>query len=347
MQLSRATKIALATLAIFVLMAVTGAFAYDASKKDEIAPGVRIAGIEVGGQDTEEARGLLKESVVRPLMRPVHVEFEGESYELTPKELDMDADVQGMLDEAVDASRNGGLPTRLVRYATDGEVSTDLAPKISYSGEKLDDAVDKIVDEIDRDPVDASITPTADSITPTEGEDGIEVDSQRLHDDVEAALQQGSGTREVRPDVSHTAPEVTTDELAAKYPTYVTIDREHYKLTLWKNLKVKKEYGIAVGQAGLETPEGLYTVNDKQINPTWHVPDSDWAGSLAGQDIPPGPGNPLVARWIGIYDGAGIHGTDEPDSIGSAVSHGCVRMQVPDVIDLYDRVPMGTPLYVG
>ena len=345
--MNRATKIALATLTIFVLMAVTGAFAYDAAKKDEIAPGVRIAGIEVGGHNTEEARGLLKESVVKPLMRTVTVEFEGESYELTPKELDMDADVQGMLDEAVDASRDGGLPTRLVRYATDGEVSTDLAPKISYSSEKLDEAVDKIADEIDRDPVDASITPTADSITPTEGEDGIEVDSDKLHEDVEAALQQGSGTREIDPEVTSTPPEVTTDELAAKYPTYVTIDRANYKLTLWKDLKKKKEYGIAVGQAGLETPQGLYTVNDKQVNPTWNVPNSDWAGDLAGQSIPPGPGNPLVARWIGIYDGAGIHGTDQPDSIGTSASHGCVRMLVDDVIELYDRVPLGTPLYVG
>lgn len=347
MHISRAAKIALSTLAAFALLTVAGAFAYDASKKDEIAPGVRIAGVEVGGQTTDEARPLLKKSVVRPLKQPVTVKLDGESYELTPKELGLSADVDAMLDEAVDASRGGGLPTRLVRYATDGEVSTDLAPKISYSSERLDEAVNQIADQIDHPPVDASITPSADSLEPTKGEDGIEVDSEKLHDDVEAALQQGNGDRTVTPEVTRTPPDVTTDELAAKYPTYITIDRGNFKLTLWKHLKVKKEYGIAVGQSGLETPEGLYTVQDKQVNPTWHVPTSSWAGDLAGQDIPPGPGNPLVARWIGIADGAGIHGTDEPGSIGSAVSHGCVRMRVDDVIDLYDRVPMGTPIYVG
>lgn len=50
---------------------------------------------------------------------------------------------------------------------------------------------------------------------------------------------------------------------------------------------------------------------------------------------------------MGIFDGAGIHGTDETYSLGSAASHGCVRMSVPDVIDLYDRVDVGTPIYIG
>ena len=83
------------------------------------------------------------------------------------------------------------------------------------------------------------------------------------------------------------------------------------------------------------------------MDPTWNVPDSAWAGSLAGQSIPPGPDNPLKARWMGIYNGAGIHGTSDVASLGSAASHGCVRMDVPDVIDLYDRVDVGTPVYIS
>ena len=83
------------------------------------------------------------------------------------------------------------------------------------------------------------------------------------------------------------------------------------------------------------------------MDPVWNVPDSDWAGSLAGQSVPPGPDNPLKARWMGIYNGAGIHGTTDTASLGSAASHGCVRMAIPDVIDLYDRVDVGTPIYIG
>ena len=88
-------------------------------------------------------------------------------------------------------------------------------------------------------------------------------------------------------------------------------------------------------------------MQSKQVNPAWHVPNSDWAGKLAGRVIPPGPEDPLKARWIGFNGGAGIHGTDDDGSIGSAASHGCVRMHVPDVIDLYKQVDVGNPVYIA
>jgi lipoprotein-anchoring transpeptidase ErfK/SrfK len=140
---------------------------------------------------------------------------------------------------------------------------------------------------------------------------------------------------------------VTKRQLAKKYPTIVLVDRSGFKLRLFKNLKLVKTYPIAVGQSGLETPAGLYSINDRQENPTWNVPNSAWAGDLAGKSIPPGPGNPIVARWLGIYDGVGIHGTDDIGSLGSAASHGCIRMNPTDVIALYPKVPMGTPVYIA
>jgi lipoprotein-anchoring transpeptidase ErfK/SrfK len=142
-------------------------------------------------------------------------------------------------------------------------------------------------------------------------------------------------------------PAVTTAGLAKKYPTFITVDREAFRLTFWKNLKPFRRYTIAVGRAGLETPAGLYKIDDKQVNPSWHVPMSPWAGSLAGQVIPPGPDDPIKARWMGFWNGAGIHGTDELSSLGTAASHGCIRMAIPDVEQLYDLVPLGTPIYVG
>jgi lipoprotein-anchoring transpeptidase ErfK/SrfK len=147
--------------------------------------------------------------------------------------------------------------------------------------------------------------------------------------------------------VQKVKPNVSTDQLAQKYPVYLTIDRGAFQLRLWKNLKLVKAYTIAVGMQGLETPAGIYTIDDKQVNPSWHVPDSAWAGSLAGQVIPPGPEDPLKARWMGFFNGAGIHGTDEVSSLGTAASHGCIRMAIPDVIELYNQVPLGTPIYIG
>ena len=75
--------------------------------------------------------------------------------------------------------------------------------------------------------------------------------------------------------------------------------------------------------------------------------EQPWAGDLAGRIIPPGPDDPIKARWLGFYNGAGIHGTVEDWSIGHAASHGCIRMHIWDVEQLYDQVPLHTPIYVG
>jgi lipoprotein-anchoring transpeptidase ErfK/SrfK len=126
------------------------------------------------------------------------------------------------------------------------------------------------------------------------------------------------------------------------------VNRGAFRLTLSQKLKPAKTYSIAIGQVGLETPAGLYHIQNKAVNPAWNVPNSDWAGDLAGTTVPGGaPDNPLKARWMGIFDGAGIHGTDAINSIGTAASHGCIRMRIPDVIELYDEVPVGAPVYIA
>jgi lipoprotein-anchoring transpeptidase ErfK/SrfK len=142
---------------------------------------------------------------------------------------------------------------------------------------------------------------------------------------------------------------VTESQLAAEYPTIITIDRSAFELRLWKHLRLVKTYPIAVGMVGLETPAGLYHVQDKQVDPSWDVPNSPWAGSLAGQVIPLRSADPLKARWMGIFKGAAIHGMDpsEYGTIGHNASHGCIRMTIPDVIELYNQTPVGAPVYIA
>lgn len=80
----------------------------------------------------------------------------------------------------------------------------------------------------------------------------------------------------------------------------------------------------------------------------WNVPDSPWAGKLAGKTIPAGdPRNALVARWIGFDGAVGFHGTKSLGSLGRAASRGCVRMSRADVIALFGQVDVGTPVVVG
>ena len=145
-----------------------------------------------------------------------------------------------------------------------------------------------------------------------------------------------------------TRPKVTRSQLAGKYPTLLVVERSSFKLKLYQRLKLQKAYTVAIGADGFSTPAGLYRIQNKAVNAAWNVPNKPWAGSLAGTTVPGGsPQNPLKARWMGIFNGAGIHGTDQVGSLGTRASHGCVRMAIPDVIDLYPKVRVQTPIYIG
>jgi lipoprotein-anchoring transpeptidase ErfK/SrfK len=330
---------------IFIALAVA-AYAIDRANSDKIANGIRIGGVNVGGMTVDQARNRVHARLVEPLDKPVTATYAGTRYVLHPDQLQVRADVNGMVNAALRASRSGGFPSRVWRYTTGGVVDREIAPHITYSAKALDDFVSKVASEVNKPATDATVSPTPASLNAVPGSDGIAVLTDKLRTELRGAIE-SAHDRTVKTPVQKTKPSVTTDQLAQKYPVYLTIDRAAFQLRLWKDLKLAKTYTIAVGQQGLETPAGTYTIDDKQVNPSWHVPDSAWAGSLAGKVIPPGPADPIKARWMGFFNGAGIHGTDEVSSLGTAASHGCVRMAIPDVIELYPQVPLGTPIYIG
>jgi L,D-transpeptidase ErfK/SrfK len=116
--------------------------------------------------------------------------------------------------------------------------------------------------------------------------------------------------------------------------------------------RVEKDYPVAVSTPDNPVPLGTTAVVSKQKNPTWFVPASiqkemKARGQRVKTKVPPGPGNPLGPRWIGFWNGSfGMHGTNAPTSIKRYASHGCVRFRAADVIDLYERVWVGTPIRV-
>jgi lipoprotein-anchoring transpeptidase ErfK/SrfK len=345
--MGRNSQIAVSIVALVVVLAAAAAYAYDSSRKDKIADGVVIAGVDVGGLDEAEAAAKVRRQLLRPLRHSLRVSFDGENWTLPGKKLKIRAEVEEAVEEAVDDSQNGGLPGRLVRYVTGDEVEKTISPRIAYSERAVNHFVSKIAEEVNREPQNAGVEPTGDSLEVVAGRNGRKLRDNQLEKDLKAAVLNADAPHMIVAKVHSTKPEVTRSEVADEYPSYLTLDRASFTLRLWKHLKLAKTYTVAVGQEGLETPEGLYDIQEKEENPTWHVPESSWAGSLAGQDIPPGPANPIKARWMGIFEGAGIHGTEEIESLGSAASHGCVRMSIPDVEELYDQVEVGTPIYIG
>lgn len=343
---SRRIVIGMAVAAV-ILVGVIGAWAYDHAKRDTIAKGVEVGGIAVGGMSVGEARATLEQQLLRRLRRPVVATYEGRRVVLSARRAGVAVNVDAAVDEALVRSREAGFLSRLGREVTGGSVDADVQPRVVYSSIAVEHFLAETGGHFDRAVRDASIDFTPTSLEPVAAQDGVTVDRGRLRRAVVHALTTADAPHAVAVRVRIAKPKVTTAQLAAKYPVVITVDRSSFQLRLWKDLKLQKTYSIAVGMAGLETPSGVYTINDKQVNPSWHVPNSAWAGDLAGQVIPPGPADPIKARWMGIYAGAGIHGTDDVGSLGSAASHGCVRMAIPDVIDLYDRTPLGTTVYIA
>jgi lipoprotein-anchoring transpeptidase ErfK/SrfK len=143
-----------------------------------------------------------------------------------------------------------------------------------------------------------------------------------------------------------TEPRVARNEVGPA----IVIRRSSNKLFLYRGqgkggMKLRKQFGVATGQAAYPTPLGSFRIVDKQENPWWYPPDSDWAAGA--QPVPPGPGNPLGTRWMGLSEPLiGIHGTPDAASIGYSASHGCIRMLVEEAEWLFERVPEGTPVFI-
>jgi lipoprotein-anchoring transpeptidase ErfK/SrfK len=342
---SRRAIAAVVVLAVALVGAI-GAYAYDRSRRDVIADGIRVGGIPVGGMKPAAARAALRHRLLDALRRPVVVTYRGRRFALSARAADVAVNVEGLVDEALARSRGGSFLARVGREVTGGSVDANLRPHVVYSHGALAGFVARVAAQVDRPARDATLGFGPASLSPLPARDGLEVEQHRLRVEVARALA-SEGARTVGAHVRVTKPTVATDELAGKYGTVITVDRARFRLRLFKRLKLVKTYTIAVGRAGLETPAGVYTINDKEVNPSWHVPNSPWAGRLAGKVIPPGPDDPIKARWMGIAAGAGIHGTEDIGSLGSAASHGCIRMSIPDVIDLYDRTPFGTTVYIA
>jgi L,D-transpeptidase catalytic domain len=328
-----------------------GAYAYywDKANADRIARGVQIAGIDVGGLDASVARARLRAELGAVLSKPAYLVYGHRRFTIRPHRAGLAVDVARMVDDAVRLSRSGGLAKRLLRDVRGDRLHGSVPLSAAVSSTRVAAVAKRVARILDRPAHDARLVPgpLATGVTVVPSRAGLAVKRPLLERRLTTVLLQLHGDRTIAVPTRAAKPRVWTSTLRRRYGTLILISRETFTLRLYKQLRLVRTYPIAVGRQGLETPAGFYEINDKQVDPSWHVPNSAWAGPLAGRVIPPGPDDPIKARWLGFYNGAGIHGTEETWSLGSAASHGCVRMSIPDVEQLYDLVPIHTPLFVG
>lgn len=331
-----------------VVVLVLGMYVYDHGQRDQIAKGVRIDGIDVGGLSASAASARLQRSVAVSMEHSVVVSSHGKTWRITPRDAGVVVNVAGTVAEAVNASRAGSIFSRTWRGLFGGNVNKEVPLRVSYSHQAVRSFAAQVGAAVNTAPQDATVEPGAGGLAEVPAHVGVAVEQKRLTARVAHALTGPFAKRTLPVPTLVREPAITTSDLAARYPAYIVINREKFELLLYQHLKLASTYEIAVGMQGLETTAGLYHIQWKQTDPPWYVPNSAWAGALAGKTIPPGPQDPLKARFMAFNGGAGIHGIDpsEYSSIGHDASHGCVRMRIPDVIALYSRTPVGTPVYV-
>jgi len=305
-------------LALLVAAALSGVAAPSAGRFSHVPPGVTVGGLPVGGFTSEEARSLVRARLAAPL------EFQlGElTWTATPEELGVTASV----DDAIAAALAGG---------SGDAIDVDATP----SRPDLLRYVTRLAPTLARRPLDARLAGIDANLRPivARAVHGRRLDLRKTAAAITAAVR--SAQREpVRP-VLRVAP------ANRRIGAVIVIRRESKSLYLYDGRKLVRRLGVATGQSRYPTPLGTFAVVDKQYNPWWYPPSSDWAKGL--KPVPPGPGNPLGTRWMGLTGGlVGIHGTPDAASIGYSASHGCIRMRIPDAEWLFEHIDVGTPVVI-
>ena len=274
--------------AVLAALVVLGGatYAYDHARTDTIAKGIRVAGVDIGGLKADAARAKLQTSIEGRLQQPVIVRHRDETWRLGPRRAHTRVDLEPIIDEALAKSREGNALTRSVRSLTGRSLDEQLQPTITFSDKAVNRLVRRVGRQVDRPARDAKVEFDGSGLNPVPSRDGVRVRTKKLRRGIRTELVSLSADRTVEVRTRAIKPKISSREVDREYATAILVNRSAFSLTLYKHLKPMKTYGIAVGQVGLETPAGLYHIENKAVNPAWSVPNSAWAGSLAGRGHP-------------------------------------------------------------
>ena len=345
---SIAIRIVLALLAL-ALLAVSAGMAWAATAdyrvRGYVAHGVTVAGNDLGGMTEEEARRAIEQAVAAPLLEPVAVEADGRTFEFDPRGA-VAVDVDAMLADAFAPRRSASFLTRLRHDLIGAELPHEVTPLYSVDTTEVARWVGSIAKKINRAPRDATATVEGVRVVITPSVKGRKLSTKQsteaLVEVLSAKTALAGGGRSVTAPVSKLKPKVTEK----RYTQTILVDLSERRIRLFADGKLEKSYPCAVGTPSFPTPAGEFEVELKRYLPTWVNPGSDWAKDMP-DFIPPGPGNPLGTRAINLSaPGIRFHGTENIRSVGTAASHGCMRMYRADIEDLYDRVQVGTKVFI-
>jgi lipoprotein-anchoring transpeptidase ErfK/SrfK len=320
--ISNVRRVLLALAAGLAALAAVGAAApFAGPPLRPIAHGVTVGGVPVGGLTSERARVRL----ARAFAKPLALNLGTRRWSVSPRRFHARAAVDAAVARALRAGR--------------GE---RVYVPVGVATPAVRDFVDRLADEVGVAPVDAKLVGIDDQARPLvqSPRDGRALDTAAVTRAVRWELRHGR-RNPMRLPLKTIAPKIARDDIGP----VIVIERGANRLTLYDGDRPVQAFGVATGQAIYPTPAGDWHIVTMQRDPWWIPPDSPWA--KGAKPIPPGPGNPLGTRWMGLdAAGVGIHGTPDAASIGYSASHGCIRMRIPDAEWLFDHVHVGTPVFV-
>ena len=229
--------IAVLVLTVTVLLVGAGTlYAFDHKAKTRIADGVTVNGVDVGGLTPARARAKLSAALLEPLDRPVSVRYQGRRFTLTAEQANIAIDIDGSIDRAMEASQKGNLFTRTWREVRGTELDARVEAKISWDRAAVRRVVRRVRDKLTVEPRDASVDLEHGHVDPVTSKDGLAVRVDQLRRSIKEALLNPGDHRIARVRTRVVEPDVTTEELADKYPAIIIVNRGAFKLTLYKDL---------------------------------------------------------------------------------------------------------------
>jgi lipoprotein-anchoring transpeptidase ErfK/SrfK len=307
---------------LIIIAAVLGPAVSGSALPPELIPtGVRVAGVDLGGKRPYQARRLVRARYEHPLK----ITFQGKIWPVSPLLLASSAAISHTVDRALHVAPGARLK---------------LPVAVQHTWIKM--YVDYLDQTFRRAPVSAKylgLVGLKPAVRPARY--GVRVAKRVMIERIERNLRAGR-----RIPIELALYPVKPKHLKKDFVrTEIVIRRLSNRLYLYRGATFWRSFGVATGSSYYPTPTGNFKVVDMQKWPWWYPPNSAWAAGAS--PIPPGPGNPLGTRWMGLdVSGVGMHGTPDDASIGYSASHGCIRMHIPDAEWLFDHITLGTPVHI-